>query len=127
MIVEKVNAIPGFPAELTMLLKHIMLSHHGEYEFGSPKRPKIQEAIVINYLDDLAAKINNFQATLKKEQIAEGEWTNYSKMHDRYLYRQTDYSVSTGEPGESEEKRVKGKKPAASAEAAVSEKLPLDL
>jgi 3'-5' exoribonuclease len=127
MIVEKVHAIPGFPAELTMLLKHIMLSHHGEYEFGSPKRPKIQEAIVINYLDDLAAKINNFQATLKKEQIAEGEWTNYSKMHDRYLYRQTDYSVSPGEPQESEEKRVKGKKAAAGAEAAASEKLPLDL
>ena len=71
-----------------MLLKHIMLSHHGEYEFGSPKRPKIQEAIVINYLDDLAAKINNFQATLKKEHVAEGEWTGFSKMHDRYLYRQ---------------------------------------
>ena len=78
-----------------MLLKHIMLSHHGEYEFGSPKRPKIQEAIIINYLDDLSAKINNFQVTLKKENVAEGEWTSFSKMHDRYLYRQSSYLGAT--------------------------------
>ncbi len=87
MMAEKIKTIPGFPEELAMLLKHIMLSHHGEYEFGSPKRPKIQEAMIINYLDDLSAKINNFDATLKKESIGEGEWTNFSKMHDRYLYR----------------------------------------
>jgi len=49
MIVEKINAIPAFPSELSLLLKHIMLSHHGEYEFGSPKRPKIREAILISY------------------------------------------------------------------------------
>jgi len=124
MIVEKVNAIPGFPAELTMLLKHIMLSHHGEYEFGSPKRPKIQEAIVINYLDDLAAKINNFESTLKKEGVAEGGWTAYSKMHDRYLYRQSAYDAPAGEREEAEVKSAKGKKaPAADATG----KLPLDI
>jgi 3'-5' exoribonuclease len=92
MLVEKIKAIPGFPAELTLLLKHIMLSHHGEYEYGSPKRPKIQEAIIINYLDDLAAKVNNFQSTLKRENVKPGDWTAFSKMHERYLYRQADYS-----------------------------------
>jgi 3'-5' exoribonuclease len=111
MIVEKMNMIPGFPAELAMLLKHIMLSHHGEYEFGSPKRPKIQEAIIINYLDDLSAKINNFQATLKKEDVGEGEWSAYSKMHDRYLYRQTGYSGSgPGDREDSKEAKHAGKK-----------------
>jgi len=124
MVAEKIGAIPAFPPELTMLLKHIMLSHHGEYEFGSPKRPKIQEAIVINYLDDLAAKINNFQATLKKEGVAEGGWTAYSKMHDRYLYRQAAYDASAEVAEESEEKRSKGKKTAA---ADTSGKLPLDI
>jgi 3'-5' exoribonuclease len=92
MVAEKIKGIAGFPDELTMLLKHIMLSHHGEYEFGSPKRPKIQEAIIINYLDDLAAKISNFRATLKKENVEAGDWTHYSKMHDRYLYRQASYA-----------------------------------
>lgn len=97
MVADRIRDIAGFPPELTMLVKHIMLSHHGEYEFGSPKRPKIQEAIIINYLDDLSAKINNFQSTLKKENIAEGEWTNFSKMHDRYLYRQVT-SPATEKP-----------------------------
>jgi 3'-5' exoribonuclease len=96
MLAEKIRVIPGFPDELTMLLKHIMLSHHGEYEFGSPKRPKIQEAIIVNYLDDLAAKISNFRATLKKENVEAGDWTYYSKMHDRYLYRQASYSDTEG-------------------------------
>ena len=79
MIVEKISTIPGFPAELTMLLKHIMLSHHGEYEFGSPKRPKIQEAIVINYLDDLSAKINNFQATLQEGKCRRGRMDRFQQ------------------------------------------------
>ncbi len=134
MIVEKIKAIPGFPVELTMLLKHIMLSHHGEYEFGSPKRPKIQEAIVINYLDDLAAKINNFQATLKKEQVAEGEWTGFSKMHDRYLYRQRAFSEAESDrdigPERLEEGRPhnpKDKKTPPAAGHNVSGKLPLDI
>ncbi|HEX9019726.1 MAG TPA: HD domain-containing protein [Nitrospirota bacterium] len=125
MIVEKIKAIPGFPAETTMLLKHIMLSHHGEYEFGSPKRPKIKEAIVINYLDDLAAKINNFQTTLRKENVAEGAWTSYSKMHDRYLYRQAAAPAEDAEAGE--EKRQKGKKSSPGAVPDASGKLPLDI
>jgi 3'-5' exoribonuclease len=130
MIVEKVNAIPGFPQELAMLLKHIMLSHHGEYEFGSPKRPKIQEAIVINYLDDLCAKINNFQSTLRKENVAAGEWTGFSKMHDRYLYRQMTYTEAEGERAEIEEKRSpadKARKAGTITGSGPSGKLPLDV
>ncbi len=139
MIVEKIGSIPGFPAELAMLLKHIMLSHHGEYEFGSPKRPKIQEAIIIHYLDDLSAKINNFQATLKKEKIGEGEWTAFSKMHDRYLYRQAGSApedaeeTGNGKPvsgksarGESRGAKDEGR-PAKDDEAESSGKLPLDI
>ncbi len=131
MVAEKIGAIAGFPAELTMLLKHIMLSHHGEYEFGSPKRPKIQEAIIINYLDDLSAKINNFQATLKKENVAQGEWTNFNKMHDRYLYRQTASSsaaATANEPDEEPGKKHTVRKTAhGGTEPDSSGKLPLDI
>jgi 3'-5' exoribonuclease len=127
MVADKIKAINGFPAELTMLLKHIMLSHHGEYEFGSPKRPKIQEAIIINYLDDLSAKINNFQATLKKESIGEGEWTNFSKMHDRYLYRQiASPCVDPAAPQDVPEGRVQAKKSSRQG-SDDSGKLPLDI
>jgi 3'-5' exoribonuclease len=130
MVSEKVNAIPGFPQELAMLVKHIMLSHHGEYEYGSPKRPKIQEAIVINYLDDLCAKLNNFQSTLKKENVAAGEWTGFSKMHDRYLYRQAAPAASPDGPEEAGEVRApaaKTRKTGHSAGPDPSGKLPLDI
>jgi 3'-5' exoribonuclease len=130
MISEKVNGIPGFPRELAMLVKHIILSHHGEYEYGSPKRPKIQEAIVINYLDDLCAKLNNFQSTLKKENVAAGEWTGFSKMHDRYLYRQAAHTASAEGPEEAGEVRTpaaKTRKTGHSAGADPSGKLPLDI
>ncbi len=125
MIAEKIKAIPGFPQELAMLLKHIILSHHGEYEFGSPKRPKIQEAVILNYLDDLSAKINNFEATLKKENVAEGEWTNFNKMHDRCLYRRKTIADQAAGPAGGEEGRPKGKKPSPGGAADMSGKLPL--
>ncbi len=130
MIAGKINGIPGFPPELAMLLKHITLSHHGEYEFGSPKRPKIQEAIIINYLDDLSAKINSFQMTLKKENVIAGGWSTFSKMHDRYLYRQTAYTGSTGEADEPEENknsRARGRKDQNGTGSGSSGNLPLDI
>lgn len=128
MLTQKIGAIPGFPAELGMLLRHIMLSHHGEYEFGSPKRPKIQEAVIVNYLDDLSAKINNFQSTLKKENVAAGEWSGFSKMHDRYLYRQMAYDDAV-QPAEDADSAagMKSKKGGRSAAADSSGKLPLDI
>jgi 3'-5' exoribonuclease len=108
-----------------MLLKHIMLSHHGEYEFGSPKRPKIQEAIIINYLDDLAAKISNFRATLKKENVEAGEWSYYSKMHDRYLYRQAEYSGASPAASQQPEAGPKKGKKHDAGSADLTGKLPL--
>ncbi len=125
MLAQKIAAIPSFPEELTMLLKHIMLSHHGEYEFGSPKRPKIQEAIIINYLDDLAAKISNFRTVLKKEGVAEGDWTGYSKMHERYLYRQAGYPDDAASPTKAGEAPKQGKKSPADPEG--TGRLPLDI
>ena len=127
MVAEKIRSISGFPDELTMLLKHIMLSHHGEYEFGSPKRPKIQEAIIINYLDDLSAKISNFRATLKKESVEAGDWTHFSKMHDRYLYRQASYAEAgqSGSTAVQTDPEKKGKK-APTGKSGTGD-LPLDL
>jgi len=129
MISEKIGSVPGFPEELTMLLKHIMLSHHGEYEYGSPKRPKIREAIIINYMDDLSAKINNFDATIRKEQVAEGEWTGFSKMHDRYLYRQPVNTTSAGALDDAGKKQLssKAKKTGYGTTTDSSGKLPLDI
>ena len=92
MIDEKIRAIPEFPQDLSLRLKHIILSHHGEYAFGSPKRPKTLEALLLHQLDDLDAKMNGFLAWIEKEKDSPSRWTTYHKLFDRFILK----------PGESE-------------------------
>jgi 3'-5' exoribonuclease len=92
MIDEKIKAIPGFPENLAMLLKHLILSHHGEYEFGSPKRPKTLEALLLHQLDDLDAKMNGFLALIEKERDAPSRWTSYHKLFERFIYKPEEES-----------------------------------
>ncbi|MFZ3209477.1 MAG: HD domain-containing protein [Geobacteraceae bacterium] len=87
MLHEKISTIAGFLPELAMLLKHMILSHHGQYEFGSPKRPKTIEATILNYLDDLDSKINGIRAHIGKEQENPSRWTSYHRLYDRYFYK----------------------------------------
>jgi 3'-5' exoribonuclease len=87
MIHEKFVALAPFPEELAMLLKHMLLSHHGQYEFGSPKRPKTLEATILNYLDDLDSKINGIRTHVGKEPENHARWTTYHRLYDRYFYK----------------------------------------
>ncbi|MBI5587334.1 MAG: HD domain-containing protein [Deltaproteobacteria bacterium] len=85
MIDEKVRALKDFPKDLSVLLKHMILSHHGQLEFGSPKRPKTIEAIILSYLDDMDAKVSTVQSLI--EASAEGSsWTPYQRLFERYIY-----------------------------------------
>ena len=86
MVEERIAQIKGFPKELAMLMKHLMISHHGQYEYGSPKRPKTLEANILYYLDDLDAKVNGIQEFMNKGE--EGErWTPFHRMFDRFFYK----------------------------------------
>jgi 3'-5' exoribonuclease len=77
--------IEGFPPDKAMLLKHMILSHHGELEFGSPKRPKTLEAILLHFVENMDAKANAFHEAM--EDLREGAtWTDYQRMFERYLY-----------------------------------------
>ncbi|MEA3363268.1 MAG: HD domain-containing protein [Thermodesulfobacteriota bacterium] len=87
MVEDRVRQITDFPAELSMLIKHLLLSHHGQYDFGSPKRPKFLEAVILNFIDDLDSKINGVQTHIDKEPDKEGNWTNYHRLYDRYFYK----------------------------------------
>ncbi len=87
MVEDHVRQIDGFPGELSMLIKHLLLSHHGQYDFGSPKRPKFLEAVILNFIDDLDSKINGVQTHIDKEPDREGNWTNYHRLYDRYFYK----------------------------------------
>jgi len=90
MVEDRVRQIADFPAELSMLIKHLLLSHHGQYDFGSPKRPKFLEAVILNFIDDLDSKINGVQTHIDKEPDKEGNWTNYHRLYDRYFYKGSD-------------------------------------
>ncbi len=87
MVEDRIRQIPDFPDELSMLIKHLLLSHHGQYDFGSPKRPKFLEAVILNFIDDLDSKINGVQTHIDKEPDKEGNWTNYHRLYDRYFYK----------------------------------------
>ena len=87
MVEDRVRALPNFPKELATMVKHLLLSHHGQYEFGSPKRPKFLEAVILNFIDDLDSKINGVLSHIDKEPDREGLWTSYHRLYDRYFYK----------------------------------------
>src|SRR5215472_7748909 len=76
-VTKAMDAIPGFPSKLKTVLQHILISHHGEYEFGSPKLPMIREALVFHYMDDLDSKVAAVRAVLAIPS-AEDHWSAYS-------------------------------------------------
>ena len=87
MVDAKIATIPDFPEQTAMELRHLMLSHHGVLEFGSPKRPKTLEALIVHYMDDLDAKVNAFQETIREDRDGESDWTPYHRLFDRYIYK----------------------------------------
>ncbi len=70
MIEHKIDAIEGFPPALRLLVSHLVLSHHGKYEFGSPKLPMIPEAVLLHYLDDMDAKMQTMRAEFARNVAA---------------------------------------------------------
>jgi 3'-5' exoribonuclease len=87
MVDQKIMSIPEFPATLAMLLKHNLLSHHGEYAFGSPKLPMTLEALLLHHVDDLDAKANIFLSWIEKEKEDPSRWTPYNKLFDRFIFK----------------------------------------
>lgn len=78
----------GLPQELILHLKHIIISHHGELEFGSPRRPKTAEAFILHFADNLDAKINTVHMALADPQDREpGQWSEFHRILGRYLYQ----------------------------------------
>ncbi len=65
----------------------MLLSHHGQYEYGSPKRPKTVEATILNYLDDMDSKINGIKAHIAKETASTSRWTAHHRLYDRYFFK----------------------------------------
>ena len=83
---EKLSSEP-IPEETVLRLKHMILSHHGEYAFGSPKLPMTLEAVALAYLDNLDAKINTFSNLMREDPNVDSPWTTYNPNLDRKLFK----------------------------------------
>jgi 3'-5' exoribonuclease len=89
MIDETAREVAGFPESLKDVLKHIVLSHHGRLEYGSPKLPMLPEALVVAMIDDLDSKMNTISQFLKsevKQLPAQEKWSRYHSGLERYFY-----------------------------------------
>jgi 3'-5' exoribonuclease len=83
---DKIRQLPDFPKDLSTLLKHLLLSHHGQYIWGSPKRPMTLEAVMLHYLDDMDAKMNGIQQFIKKQVPDGSRWSAYHRIFEQYFY-----------------------------------------
>jgi 3'-5' exoribonuclease len=89
--VRELEAQPGrlpgaFPEEKKLLVKHLILAHHGQLEYGSPKRPKCLEALIVHYIDDLDSKVNAIRTFIEQDQTP-GRWTGLNRMYDRFFFK----------------------------------------
>ncbi|HEY2171633.1 MAG TPA: phosphohydrolase, partial [Candidatus Angelobacter sp.] len=89
MLHQKIAQVPGFPAEYKTLIEHLIISHHGKYEFGSPKMPMFPEALMLHYLDDLDSKMESMRAHFQREPGA--EWTTYNASLARPLLNSKNF------------------------------------
>lgn len=100
IVTRKMDSLPNFPSRLKTLVLHLILSHHGKLEFGSPKLPMIPEAIMLHYLDDLDAKMQTIRSEFEKAQQMgkeRGQFTDYVRAMERSLLQTSDYlSASDG-------------------------------
>src|SRR5450432_3306914 len=85
MLQAKLPHVPDFPPELKILLEHLIISHHGHYEFGSPKLPMFPEALMLHYLDDLDSKMESMRAHFERETGNDSSWTSYNPSLGRTL------------------------------------------
>ncbi len=86
MVADHIKEIPDFPDDLRRHLLHMLLTHHGKLEYGSPKLPSTPEALMLAYLDDLDSKVEAMQRLIAEPQI-NGDWTRISPMFERPIYR----------------------------------------
>jgi 3'-5' exoribonuclease len=95
MIGDRIRAIPGFPPKLGALVEHMVLSHHGELAFGSPKAPMFPEALLLHHLDSLDSKMECMRAAAEKDHNIAGNWTSYNTALERMVLKKDKYLGET--------------------------------
>lgn len=90
LIADKINKIPEFPPVLANELKHCMLSHHGELEFGSPKKPALMEAVALSFADNIDAKMETFKELLQSPKDEMSQWLGYNRLFESNIRKTTE-------------------------------------
>ena len=85
IIDEKMKLIKDFPEEQAVLLKHLVVSHHGVKEFGSPELPKTVEAVLLNHIDEIDSKVKGIREFMASED-PNASWTSFHKLMNRHFY-----------------------------------------
>ena len=91
MVDEKLRGLPEFPVRLRALVEHMIISHHGQLEFGSPKVPQFPEAMLLHYLDDMDSKMECMRSMLEKDRQVEGCFTGYNPALDRTVLKKDKF------------------------------------
>jgi 3'-5' exoribonuclease len=94
MLDEKVAQVPGFPEATRTLLAHMIISHHGELEFGSPRVPLFPEALLLHHLDNLDSKMECMRAAIARDRHSTGCWTGYISPLERSVLKKGKYLES---------------------------------
>ncbi len=94
---RKCSTLADFPPKLKTLVEHLILSHHGKYEFGSPKLPSFPEALLLHYLDDMDSKLESMRAEISADQN-DRDWTPYNRSLERSLLKKERF-LDAGESG----------------------------
>jgi 3'-5' exoribonuclease len=126
MVNDALRSLPEFPAPLRSLVEHLILSHHGQLEFGSPKLPLFPEALLLHYIDDMDSKMECMRSMIERDRQVEGCFTTYSSAMarpalkvDRYLAGQTAPRVAPSVNGHSSPSQSNGDMANSVPEAAV--------
>ncbi|MBC8165389.1 MAG: HD domain-containing protein [Bryobacteraceae bacterium] len=91
IINDKIRGIEGFPPRLRTLIGHMILSHHGELEYGSPKVPLFPEALLLHHIDNLDSRMECMRALVHKDRQVEGCWTSYNNILERSVLKKARY------------------------------------
>lgn len=90
MVGERIRSIPGFPPRLASELKHCILSHHGELEYGSPKKPAIAEAVALSFADNTDAKMQTIKEIFSTVPEGNTEWLGYNRLFESNLRKTSE-------------------------------------
>jgi 3'-5' exoribonuclease len=86
MLERRMAMLKDFPCELALHLRHLILSHHGCLEFGSPVKPQTAEALMLSFLDDMDAKMAMYRNVVSESSDPGNHWSGYNRLLERFLY-----------------------------------------